>query len=140
MVGSAVQRREDPHLLTGESEYTDDVQERGLRYLSLVRSQYGHARIEGVDASDAEAIDGVLAVYTAADVEASGVPGDVPASAPDWCADHDHPLLAGDEVFYQGQPIAAVVAEDRYTAAEAAEAVTVEYERLDAVTDLEAAL
>ncbi|MDZ7702426.1 MAG: molybdopterin cofactor-binding domain-containing protein [Halobacteriales archaeon] len=140
MVGSSVQRREDPHLLTGESEYTDDVQSRDLHHLALVRSQYGHARIESVDAADAEAIDGVVAVYTAADVEASGVPGEIPASAPEWSADPKHPLLAGEEVFYQGQAVAAVVAEDRYTAAEAAEAVTVEYERLDAVTDLEGAL
>jgi carbon-monoxide dehydrogenase large subunit len=140
MVGSSVQRREDPHLLTGESEYTDDVQDRNLHYLSLVRSQYGHARIESVDPTDAEAMDGVVAVYTAADVEESGVPGRIPASAPDWSVDPPHPLLAGEKVVYQGQPVAAVVAEDRYLAAEAAEAVTVEYERLDAVTDLEGAL
>jgi carbon-monoxide dehydrogenase large subunit len=70
MVGSAVQRREDPHLLTGESEYADDIQDRDLRYLALARSQYGHATVQAVDTSAVEAMDGVVAVYTAADVAA----------------------------------------------------------------------
>jgi len=140
MVGASVQRREDPHLLTGESEYTDDVQPRDLHYLAVVRSQYGHARVTAIETDSAEAMAGVAAVYTAADVHASEVPGTIPASAPEWSADYDHPLLADGEVVYQGQPVAAVVAEDRYLAAEAAEAVTVEYDRLDAVTDLDGAL
>ena len=140
LVGAAVQRREDPHLLTGEAEYSDDVQYRDLRYLALVPSRYGHARIEGVDTAAAEAMDGVVAVYTATDVETSGVPGHLPMGAPDYSADPKHPLLAGDEVVYQGQPVAAVVATDRYTAAEAAAAVTVDYERLDAVVDPDEAL
>jgi carbon-monoxide dehydrogenase large subunit len=140
MVGSSVQRREDPHLLTGESEYTDDVQPGALNHLALARSQYGHARITGIDTAAAEAMNGVVAVYTADDIAASDIPGRIPSSAPDWSSDHDHPLLADEEVVYQGQPIAAVVAEDRYRAADAAEAISVDYERLDAVTDLEAAL
>ena len=67
LVGSAVQRREDPHLLSGDAEYTDDIQHRDGVHLALVRSQYGHAQVKEVDASDALGLDGVVAIYTAAD-------------------------------------------------------------------------
>ena len=140
MVGSSVQRREDPHLLTGESAYADDLRYPRLHHVAFVRSRYGHARIEGVDTGPAEAMDGVVAAYTAADVAASGVPGRVPVGTADYAVAVDHPLLATDRVVYQGQPVAAVVAEDRYTAADAAAAVAVDYDRLDAVVDPDAAL
>ena len=71
LVGSAVQRREDPHLITGDAEYTDDIKYPGEVHLALLGSQYGHARIEGIDTSAAEAMDGVLTTVTWADVEAS---------------------------------------------------------------------
>jgi len=145
LVGSAVQRREDPHLITGDAEYTDDIQHPDEVHLALLGSQYGHARIEGVDTSEAETIDGVLAVYTWADLEASDAPGymrtDDPAGgstetdAETGATAPKHPMLADEKVTYQGQPIAAVVAEDRYTAHDGVDRISVDYERLDAVID-----
>ncbi len=139
LVGTSVQRREDPHLLSGEAEYTDDIQHPDGGHLSLCRSQYGHARIEEVDPSDALALDGVVAVYTATDIEASDAPGTLRVDDSDRTVPA-HPLLAGETATYQGQPVAAVVAEDRYTARDAAERVDVAYERLPAVVDPDAAL
>ncbi|MEF8841257.1 MAG: xanthine dehydrogenase family protein molybdopterin-binding subunit [Haloarculaceae archaeon] len=149
LVGSAVQRREDPHLITGDAEYTDDLQYPGEVHLALLGSQYGHARIEGVDTSAAEATDGVLAAVNWADVEASDAPGymrvDSPAGSEESDTDTgatapDHPMLADGKVTYQGQPVAAVVAENRYTAHDALSAIDVDYERLDAVVDPMAAM
>jgi len=139
LVGTSVQRREDPHLLSGEAEYTDDIQHGDGVHLALCRSQYGHARIEDIDPSDALGLDGVVAVYTAADVEASDAPGTLRADDSDRAVPA-HPLLAGETATYQGQPVAAVVAEDRYAARDAAERVGVSYERLPAVVDPDAAL
>ncbi|MFB6310510.1 MAG: xanthine dehydrogenase family protein molybdopterin-binding subunit, partial [Salinirussus sp.] len=135
MIGSSVQRREDPRLITGDAEYTDDIQHHRDYHLAIHRSQYGHATIEAVDTADAEAMDGVVKVYTGADFEDSGLGGRLPADDPENGAPVGQPVLAFDRVHYQGQPIAAVLAEDRYTAVEAAGAVDVEYDRRDAVID-----
>ncbi len=144
LVGAAVQRREDPHLITGDAEYTDDIAYPGETHLALLGSQYGHATIESVDVSAAEAMDGVLTAITWADVEASETPGYVRVDDPAGSAESDsdtgaeapeQPLLADGKVTYQGQPVAAVVAEDRYIAHDALDAIDVEYDRLDAVVD-----
>jgi carbon-monoxide dehydrogenase large subunit len=145
LIGASIQRREDPHLLTGDAAYTDDLSYRGEVHLALLGSQYGHARIESIDASGATANDGVLAAVTWDDVEASEAPGymrvDDPAggsaesdSETDGVAP-EHPLLADDRVTYQGQPVAAVVAEDRYAAYDALDDIDVDYEPLDVVID-----
>ena len=129
--GSAIERREDPALVSGEAEYTDDIQKPEMTHMAMVRSQYAHAEIEEVDTSAAEEMDGVVAVYTADDLD---VPGNLPVG---WLLDSleqvNHPILAGDRVRYQGDAVAIVVAEERYQAHDAADAVDVEYERLDAV-------
>lgn len=135
LVGSAVQRREDPHLLTGDAEYTDDIQYPGETHLAIYRSQYGHARIESIDTSAVEAVDGVIGVYTATDIQASGVQGTLPTGSPDERTPPEQPILAREKVTYQGQPIAGVVAENRYVAHEAVDRIDVEYERLPAVVD-----
>jgi carbon-monoxide dehydrogenase large subunit len=131
ILGSAIERREDPALVSGEAEYTDDIQKPEMTHMAMVRSQYAHAEIEEVDTSAAEEMDGVVAVYTADDLD---VPGSLPVG---WLLDSleqvDHPILAGDRVRYQGDAVAIVVAEERYQAHDAADAVDVEYERLDAV-------
>jgi carbon-monoxide dehydrogenase large subunit len=145
LVGTAVQRREDPHLITGDAEYTDDLSYEGEVHLALLGSRYGHARVESIDTSDAAAMDGVLAAVTWADVRESDAPGymrvDDPAGG---SAESDtetgatapeHPMLADETVTYQGQPVAAVVAEDRYLAHQALDAIDVDYDRLDAVVD-----
>jgi carbon-monoxide dehydrogenase large subunit len=135
-VGSRVPRREDEALLTGRAEFTDDTAVANAAHLAFVRSDHGHARIENVDVAPALERDGVLAAYTWRDVAESESPGRVATLAdPLDCDPPAHPLLADDRVRYEGQPIAAVVAEDRATAHDAARAVAVDYEVLDAVVD-----
>ncbi len=136
MVGRDLERREDPVLVTGRATYTDDLNASGMAYLVFVRSRYGHATVEDIDTSDAEATDGVLGVYTWEDIEHSDTPGTIPVET--GFLDNEipgHPILADGRVRYHGQPVAAVVAEDRYVATDAADAVDVDYDRLDAVTD-----
>jgi carbon-monoxide dehydrogenase large subunit len=139
LVGTSVQRSEDPHLLTGDAEYTDDIAYPDGTHLALCRSQYGHARVDDIDARGALAHDGVVAVHTAADVDRSGAPGVLRTGDAGSRRAPDFPLLARDRVRFQGQPVAAVVAEDRYAAADAADAVEVTYERLPAAVDPSAA-
>ncbi len=136
MVGRDLERREDPALVTGQATYTDDLHAPDMAYLVFVRSRYGHAAIGDIDTSDAESIDGVLGVYTWEDIENSDTPGVIPVET--GFLDHEipsHPILAHDRVRYHGQPIAVVVADDRYVAKDGANAVNVNYDRLDAVTD-----
>jgi carbon-monoxide dehydrogenase large subunit len=136
LVGSDVTRREDRALLTGAAEYTDDLDAPGMAHLAIVRSEHGHARVEGIDAEAARAMDGVLGVYTWDDIEDSGTPGVLPIAADRLdCDVPGHPVLARGRVRYQGQPVAAVVAESRYRARDAARAVAAEYDPLDAVVD-----
>jgi carbon-monoxide dehydrogenase large subunit len=136
ILGSALERREDPHLVTGDAEYTDDIQYPRMAFMAVVRSQYGHARIEDVDTSPAEANEDVLAVYTHQDIAASDAPGRMAVWVDeDYTTIPDRPVLAEGRVRYQGEPIAVVVAEERYAAASATELVEVTYDRLDAVTD-----
>ncbi|MFB6299729.1 MAG: xanthine dehydrogenase family protein molybdopterin-binding subunit [Halobacteriales archaeon] len=136
-VGAGIERREDPTLVRGTAEYTDDKHPPETVYLAVARSQYGHAGLEAIDTTTAESMDGVVAVYTAADIDDAGIPGTIPTASPDIRPGlTGHPLLATDRVYYQGQPIAVVVGDGRYVAHDAADAITVEYDRLDAVTDV----
>ena len=145
ILGSAIERREDPALITGDAEYTDDLQPANLVHMAVARSRFGHARIEGVDTSEAEAMDGVVGVYTHDDLHSDDTPGGGSFELPTgWLLDSlatvSHPILANDRVRYQGDAIAVVLAEERYAAADAAKAVDVDYDRLDAVTDPDEAL
>ncbi|MFB6074586.1 MAG: xanthine dehydrogenase family protein molybdopterin-binding subunit [Haloarculaceae archaeon] len=135
LVGRGVARREDRALLTGEATFTDDLRAPGMAHLAFVRSEHGHARIGGVDVSDALDREGVLAVYTWADVAASDAPGVIPIASGTDRQLPGHPVLARDRVRYHGQPVAAVVATDRYRARDGVEAVDVRYEPLEAVVD-----
>ncbi|WP_264556144.1 xanthine dehydrogenase family protein molybdopterin-binding subunit [Halocatena marina] len=141
VLGSAIERREDPALITGEGTYTDDIQDPEMAHMAVLRSQYGHAEIESIDTSEAEAMDGVIAVYTAEDIEETGTPGDLPVG---WLLPNlktpSHPILAKDRVRYQGDGVAVVVAEERYVAQDALDRIDVEYDRLDAVVDPKAAV
>jgi len=141
LLGSAIERREAPSLLTGEAEYTDDIQPQQLVHLSIVRSRHAHARIDGIETSEAAAYDDVLAVYTWEDLEAAGVPGELPIG---WLLpsleEVTYPIMARDRARYQGQPVALVVATDRYAASEAADLVEVDYERLEAVVEPQSAV
>jgi carbon-monoxide dehydrogenase large subunit len=140
VLGSSIRRREDPALITGRGKYTDDLVLPGMTHAVIVRSPHAHARIRSIDTSKAAAQDGVIAVYTGKDIEQSDVGGVVPVGwlLPDLKTPA-HPILAIDTVRYVGDGVAVVVAEDRYTARDAAELVVVDYEPLPAVTDAKGA-
>jgi carbon-monoxide dehydrogenase large subunit len=141
VLGTSIRRREDPALITGRGKYTDDFKLPGMVYAAIVRSPYAHAKITSIDTSAAAALPGVLAVYTAEDVDAAGLPGTIPTA---WLLPGlktpEHPILAKGVVRYAGDGVAVVVAEDRYTARDAVDLVAVEYQPLDAVTDPEKAM
>jgi carbon-monoxide dehydrogenase large subunit len=135
MVGTRVKRREDPRLITGRGQYVDDIDLVRTTYMSVVRSEHAHARITNVDVSRARSMPGVLLVLTADDVSIPSLPG-VPVD-PEKVP--PHPVLAKDTVRHVGDPIAVVVAEARYQARDAADAIEVEYDPLPAVVDPERA-
>ena len=140
MIGKSVKRREDPALVTGKGKYTDDLTLPGMTHAVIVRSPFAHAKINSIDASAALEVPGVVAVYTGADIVASGVGGVVPVG---WLLPElktpDHPIIATEVARHVGDGVAVVVAEDRYTARDAADLVEVDYEPFDAVTDPKAA-
>ncbi|MEM7034857.1 MAG: molybdopterin cofactor-binding domain-containing protein [Chloroflexota bacterium] len=137
LLGSSIKRREDPGLIQGNKKYTDDLKLPNMTFAVIVRSPYAHAKINSIDTSQAKALDGVVGVFTGQDVVDSGVPGVVPVGwVLDGLAQPAHPLLAVDTVRYVGDGVAIVVAEDRYTARDAADLVEVDYEPLDAVADV----
>jgi carbon-monoxide dehydrogenase large subunit len=140
VLGTSIKRREDPALITGKGKYTDDLVLPGMTHAVIVRSPYAHARINNIDISKAAAAPGVVAVFTGSDIVDSGVGGVVPTAwlLPDLKTPA-HPILATDVVRYVGDGVAVVVAEDRYTAQDAADLVEVDYEPLPAVTDPKAA-
>src|SRR5581483_10184012 len=137
-VGRRLKRKEDPRLIQGISHYTDDLKLPGLLHCVLVRSPHAHAEIRAIRTDAARSLPGVVAVYTAEDTSAVGM---IPCAIqmPDLKVPK-HPVLAMGRVRYVGEPVAAVVAHDLYTARDAAEMVEVDYEPLPVVTDMEKAL
>ena len=138
-VGARIKRREDPRLIQGLATYVDDLQMPGLCYVTFVRSPHAHARIQSIDASAATDLDGVVAVITGDDVKDVG---GVPCAATDFpnVQIPHHPVLASGKVRFVGEPVAAIVATDRYTAHDAVDLVDVDYDPLVAVASGEAAL
>src|SRR6266545_6735628 len=116
-IGHSVKRKEDPRFIRGKGTYVDDVKLPGMLYLDIVRSPYAHARITNIDAKAALALPGVLAVITGCDLNAAGL-----AWMPTLMSDKQM-VLPVDKVVYQAQEVAAVVAVDRYTAADGVAAV-----------------
>ncbi|HJV63325.1 MAG TPA: xanthine dehydrogenase family protein molybdopterin-binding subunit [Albitalea sp.] len=138
--GHTVRRLEDPALVAGRGQFTDDVSLPGQTHLAFVRSPYAHARIVSVDAGGALSQPGVLAVYTGADLVGAGVKSmsaPVPFPRPDGSpgATPQRHALAHEVVRYVGEAVAAVVAESREAAINACDAVMVDYEELSAVVD-----
>ncbi|HVX29010.1 MAG TPA: xanthine dehydrogenase family protein molybdopterin-binding subunit [Nitrolancea sp.] len=132
--GSSIKRREDPRLITGGGHYTDDVRLPGMLSMVIVRSPHAHARITSIDATAAKAMPGVVAVYTGADLKDLVAP--VPCAWQPKDSDIKVPEyrpLAVDTVRYVGDGVAAVIADDIYTAQDAAAAIEVQYETLPAV-------
>ena len=142
-IGAAVRRREDARFLTGAGRYTDDIDVRGQAYVHFLRSDVAHGRINGIDAEAASAMPGVIRVFTAADLaEAGGIPCGWQVTSRDGnvMAEPKHPILAEGKVRHVGDPIAAVVAETREQARDAAEAIELDIEELPAAIDMKAAL
>ncbi|MFS8570278.1 MAG: xanthine dehydrogenase family protein molybdopterin-binding subunit [Thermaerobacter sp.] len=139
--GQPIKRNEDPRLLRGRGLYVDDVQLPGMLHMALVRSPYARARIRRIDTSKALAAPGVVAVITHADLPAN-LQGPLPPLIPHPTLKHHKTqfALAPGQVRHAGEAVAAVVAESRYAAEDAAELVEVEYEPLPAVVDMEKAL
>ncbi|MFE3170012.1 xanthine dehydrogenase family protein molybdopterin-binding subunit [Amycolatopsis sp. NPDC059090] len=133
-VGARVARHEDPRLLTGRGRYLADVRLPGELHAAFVRSPLAHARVTALETAEATGMPGVRLVWTAADVApvCEGVEG---ALAVEGCVPTVMPLLAKDIVRYVGEPVAVVVADTRALAEDAADAVSVDYDRLPAVLD-----
>ncbi|HET9983100.1 MAG TPA: molybdopterin cofactor-binding domain-containing protein [Longimicrobiales bacterium] len=140
ILGSSIKRREDPRLITGRATFTDDVKLPGTTYAVFVRSPYAHALIHGIDASRALALPGVVAVYTGKELADAGV-NPIPTA---WVLPGikygQRRALALERARFVGEGVAMVVADDPYTARDAAELVDVDFEPLSAVVDAERAL
>ena len=136
LVGTRTKRREDPRLIRGRGTYVDDIALVGMQHLAFKRSDVAHGRIRSIDTSAAKAMPGVEAVFTGAEIAEflAPMPIGTPFPSP------DHRAVATDTVRYGGEPVAVVVAADRYLARDAADAIVVSYETLPAVVDLELAM
>ena len=140
-LGARLTRKEDLRLVMGTGKYLGDMVMPRMVHAVFVRSEYAHARIKGIDKSEAEAMPGVVKVYTGADIKDTmksmpqpvlvpNLPGKFPTFWP----------LATDKVKFHGEPVALVIAQDKYIAVDAAECVYVDYEELPLVLDPEKAL
>jgi carbon-monoxide dehydrogenase large subunit len=139
-IGRARVRKEDARLVTGQTNWTDNLVMPGMLHMAFVRSPHAHARITGVDLSAARSSPGVVAAFSGADF--AGEQGSLPCAwpvTPDIVIP-DHPPMATEEVRYVGEAVACVIARTRYEAADAADAVDVDYEPLPAVLDMRTAL
>src|SRR3954468_3059723 len=136
LVGQRTKRREDPRLIQGRGTYVDDIALVGMQHIAFKRSDVAHGRIRSIDTTAAAAMDGVEAVFTGKQtVEFLGrMPIGTPFPSP------DHHAVAIHPVRYGGEPVAVVVARDRYIARDAADAIAVSYDTLPAVVDLERAM
>ncbi|MCE2391678.1 MAG: xanthine dehydrogenase family protein molybdopterin-binding subunit [Proteobacteria bacterium] len=137
-IGQSVKRKEDARFLTGRGVYTDDINRPGQLHAVIVRSPLPHARIAGIDAGETLAAEGVVAVFTGADMAADGV-GSLPCG---WLihnkdgsemVEPPHPPLVAERVRHVGDQVAVVIAETRAQAKRAAQLLDVDYEDLDAV-------
>src|SRR5580700_11297018 len=138
--GRARLRKEDERLITGQTNWTDNIRLPGMLHVAFLRSPYAHARITSVNVGAARGEPGVIAAYSGADFAAEQ--GSLPCA---WPVTPDivipaHPPMAVDEVRYVGEAVACVVARDRYAAADALAAIEIDYEQLPPVLDIRTAL
>src|SRR5918996_4303460 len=139
-VGMPIKRREDPRLITGTAPYVDDLHLPGMTYMAVLRSPYAHARIVSIDTQTAHHDPRVLAVLTGDDI--TEVPGPLSIGEIDLpnLKLPTHYPLAVSKVRHVGEPVAVVVATDRYVARDALELIAVDYDPLPAAVDMEKAL
>ena len=136
-VGQSIKRKEDARLVRGKGKFVDDIKLLGMLHLVFVRSPYAHAKITGVDVSEAEALPGVVCTLTGQEISKLIDPFFEIGPAPSNQI-LDYPM-AVDRARYQGEPVAAIIAETPAIAEDAAELVRVDYEPLEAVVDAEIA-
>jgi carbon-monoxide dehydrogenase large subunit len=138
--GQARKRKEDEHLLTGRTQWTDNIILPGMQHIAFLRSTSAHATITAIDVSAATSRPGVVAAYAGADLAdlAGGLPCAWPVT-PDMVAPN-HPAIVSTEVHHVGEIIAVVVARTKAEAVDALEAIVVDYDDLPVVLDMEAAL
>jgi aerobic carbon-monoxide dehydrogenase large subunit len=138
-MGASIKRREDPNLIRGQGQYVDDIKLPGILHAAILRSPYAHARIKKLDTDAARRLAGVVAVRTGADLQDKI--GTLPTTADNpTLRIPAHRVLAVDKACYLGEPIAVVIAEDRYVARDALDLIEADYEALPVVTDPEKAL
>ncbi|HXP12866.1 MAG TPA: xanthine dehydrogenase family protein molybdopterin-binding subunit, partial [Stellaceae bacterium] len=143
-MGQSVRRTEDPRFITGHGRYTDDVSLPRQAVGYVLRSPHAHARIRKIDATAAIQAQGVLGVFTAADLAKDGI-GRIPCVVPLKNRDGspvtlvEHPLLAEGKARHVGDGIAFIVAENLSEAKDAAELIDVDYETLPAAVETAAA-
>jgi carbon-monoxide dehydrogenase large subunit len=139
-VGKARLRKEDARLITGRTQWTDNISLPGMLHLAILRSPVAHARISRIDVSGALLRPGVITAFTGADLgdRQVGLPCAWPVT--EDMVHPDHLPLAKETVRHAGEPVAVVVARDAASAVDALEAIEVEYEALPVVLDMEAAL
>jgi aerobic carbon-monoxide dehydrogenase large subunit len=133
-LGHRVKRKEDDRFIRGKGTYVDDIKLPGMLHMAILRSPYAHATITGIDASKAQAIPGVVAVVTG-ELMAQHKLAWMPTLSGDTQA-----VLATDRVRFQGQEVAAVIAEDVYTAKDALELIAVEYDPIEPIVTPQRAL
>lgn len=136
VIGQSLKRQEDIRLIRGQGQYTDDIKLPGMLYAYILRSPYAHAKILSIDTTVAETMPGVVAIFTGNDLKdevglipTAWIPPDSDLQVP------PHPALAYDEVHYQGDGVAVVIAESPYQAQDAAFNISVQYQPLPVVTD-----
>jgi carbon-monoxide dehydrogenase large subunit len=144
-IGQSLPRKEDAILVRGEGRYTDDLSLDGQLYAAFVRSPYAHGIIRGIDTADAKAMKGVVAIYTAGDLDGQGYGAlkcvmDLPNRDGSAMKKPVRHALTADKVRFVGDPVAMVVARTVQQARDAAEAVSLDIDVLPAVTTAEAAL
>ncbi|NNM01234.1 MAG: xanthine dehydrogenase family protein molybdopterin-binding subunit [Gammaproteobacteria bacterium] len=140
-IGKRYSRKEDKRLIIGRGEYVADIKVDNPLHVKFVRSSVAHAKITGIDTREAEKLPGVVAVLTGEDIRDEIKPLPTPPTMPLLPAHYPrHWPLAVDRVKFNGEPVAVVVAEDKYVAQDAAELVMVDYEDLPVITDPEFSL
>jgi carbon-monoxide dehydrogenase large subunit len=139
LLGARVRRREDPRFLTGRAHFVDDIVRPGMLHAAFARSSVAHAELTSVDVGRALSMPGVRAALAGSDAAQRAKAIRCDSTFDSWQGT-EYPALAHDRVLFVGQPVACVVAEDRYLAEDAAELVAIEYRGLPPVTSIEQAI
>jgi carbon-monoxide dehydrogenase large subunit len=139
-VGKPIKRREDIRFITGRATYVDDIKLPHMLHAAILRSPRAHARISSIDTSKALALPGVVKVFTFQDLGELAVPVPIRMYQLPGLERYLQPLLAQNKVRYVGEPVALAIAESRYLAEDALDAIDVEYEDLPAIVDTYEAL